>query len=58
MRRGEMRSLRTVRDQPTRDRELRVRSGMRTCDETSMRAGWQNIYIVVRAEETGLFNED
>lgn len=53
-----MRPLRTVRDQPARDRELRVRSGMRTCDETSMRARWQNIYIVVRAEETGLFNED
>lgn len=53
-----MRPLRAVRDQPTGDRELRVRSGMRAGDEACMRERWQDLHLVVRAEEAGLFDED
>ena len=58
VRRGKVRPVRAVRDQPTRDRELRVRPGMRAGDEAGMRARRQNVHVVVRAEETGLFDED
>lgn len=58
MRRGEVRPLRAVRDQPTGDRELRVRSGMRAGDEACVRERWQDVHLVVRAEEAGLFDED
>lgn len=58
VRRGEVRPLRAVRDQPTGDRELRVRSGMRAGDEACMRERWQDLHLVVRAEEAGLFDED
>lgn len=58
MRRGEVRPLRAVRDQPTGDSELRVRGGMRAGDEAGVRERWQDLHLVVRAEEAGLFDEE
>lgn len=58
VRRGEVRPLRAVRDQPTGDSELRMRGGMRAGDEAGVRERWQDLHLVVRAEEAGLFDEE